>query len=488
MGISTGGPLVAVLNEKDATVLDLRPMDRIKIFSGKKVETVVADIARSSSVVSPGIIGVMDEVRESLKLREGNKVMITVARKPVSLDYIRKKLDGHHLNKKEIEQIVWDIVHNKLSEVELTFFVSACYCNPNTPEETLWLTKAMASEGERVNIRSRVIIDKHSIGGIPGNRTTMILVPIMAAAGYIMPKTSSRAITSPAGTADTMEVLAKVVFPIKKMKEIIRKANGCVVWGGALNLAPADDKIITVEKSLMIDAESQLLASIIAKKQSVSSTHVIIDIPIGPHTKITSRKKALHLKRKFEQICRALGMKVRIVLTDGSQPIGYGIGPALEARDVLKVLRQDYDRPLDLEKKCLMMAAELFKMIGVKNGYKKAKEILSSGKAYEKMKEIIRLQGGNPKRRPEDIPLGRFEYDLIAKRSGVVKSINNISIAKLGRIAGAPGNKGAGVYLFRHIGDGVKKGHRILTVFAGSKHKIEYARQILKEMEDIVVY
>ncbi len=488
MGISTGGPLITVLNEEDAKVLDLRPLDRIKIATGRKVETVVVDVARSASPISPGMIGVMDEVKDLLKLKENNAVKITVARKPVSLDYIKKKLDGHHLNKKEIGQIVWDIVHNKLSEVELTFFVSACYCNPNTPEETLWLTKAMVREGEMFNLRHRIIIDKHSIGGIPGNRTTMILVPIMAAAGYIMPKTSSRAITSPAGTADTMEVLAKVVFPIKKMKEIIKKANGCIVWGGALNLAPADDKIITVEKSLMIDAESQLLASIIAKKQSVSSTHVIIDIPIGPHSKITSRKKALHLKRKFEQICKALGMKVKIVLTDGSQPIGNGIGPALEARDVLKVLRQKYDRPLDLERKCLMMATELFKMIGVKDGYKKAKEILVSGKAYEKMQQIIKLQGGNPNIKHEDIPLGSFEYDLIAKRDGIVKSINNISIAKLGRIAGAPWNKGAGIYLYRHIGDRIKKGERILTVFTGTKSKIEYARQTLKEIEDIVVY
>jgi AMP phosphorylase len=489
LGISTGGILVAVLNENDAKQLDLHPMDRVKILYRNKEETAVVDIAKDGSKNVPkGTIGLFDEVTESLNVKDGTYVRIVMAKKPLALEYIKKKLDGMHLTKKEIDQIVWDIVHNKLSDVELTFFVAGSYCNPNTMDETVWLTQAMTNEGERLKLGKQIIIDKHSIGGIPGNRTTMIIVPIMAAAGCTMPKTSSRAITSPAGTADTMEVLAKVVFPLERMKEIIKKSNACIVWGGALNLAPADDKIITVEKSLMIDAESQLLASIMAKKNSVNSTHLIIDIPIGPNTKITDRKKALHLKRKFQHIGKKLGMKTKVVLTDGRQPIGKGIGPALEARDVLKVLKQDDDRPLDLEKKCLMMAAELFKLMGKKDGMKIAKEILQSGKAYKKFKQIIKLQGGNPNVRPGEIPLARYEYDLIAKHDGKVVSVNNLLTAKVARIAGAPENKGAGIYLYRHIGDKVTKGKRLFTVYADSKQKIEYVEHLLAEMDDIIVY
>lgn len=489
LGISTGNVLVVVMNEADTKMLDLHPLDRIKITHGKKMETVVVDIAKKGSKSIPkGTIGLMDEVIDSTGLKTGNIVSIMPAKKPISLEYIKKKLDGYHLSKKEINQIVWDIVHNKLSEVELTFFVAASYSNENNMDETLWLTEAMTNEGEQLKLKKKVIIDKHSIGGIPGNRTTMIIVPIMAAAGFTMPKTSSRAITSPAGTADTMEVLADVVFPIKRMKDIIKKANACIVWGGALNLAPADDKIITVEKSLMVDAESQLLASIMAKKHSVSSTHVIIDIPIGPNTKITNREKANHLKKDFLNLGKKLGMKITVVLTNGKEPIGKGIGPALEARDVLKVLRQDEDRPIDLEKKCIMMAAELFKTVGKKDGLMLAKDILKSGKAYQKMKQIIKLQGGNPDVRPEEIPLGRFEYDIISKRNGRVKSINNLLISKLARLAGAPQNKGAGVFLYRHIGDKIIKGKRLLTVYAGSKNKIDYVEQWLEDMDDIICY
>lgn len=489
LGIFTGGPLVAVINEKDAELLDLHPLDRIKIIRRKKIETAVVDIAKKNDRNIPkGTIGLMDELSESLDLNDGDFVRIMFAKKPLSLEYIKKKLDGCNLTKKEINQVVWDIVHNKLSHTELTFFIAACYCNPNTPDETLWFTRAMVNEGQRLLLHKKIIMDKHSIGGVPGNRTSLILVPIIAAAGYTMPKTSSRAITSPAGTADTMEVLAKVVFPLAKMREIIKKAGACLVWGGALNLAPADDKIIAVEKSLMIDAESQLLASVMAKKHSVSSTHVIIDIPIGPNTKVINRRKAMHLKKEFGQIGKKLGMKTKIILTDGRQPIGCGIGPALEARDVLKVLRQDEDRPLDLEKKCLRMAAELFKMVGKKDGMKIAGEILQSGKAYQKMKQIIKLQGGNPKIMPEEIPLARFEYDMIATHNGKVKSINNLAVAKLARIAGAPQNKGAGIFLYGHIGDSIIKGRRILTVYADTKQKIDYAKQVLETMKDIVVY
>ena len=243
------------------------------------------------------------------------------------------------------------------------------------------LTKAMASHGDILKLDKYPVIDKHSIGGIPGNRTTMVLVPIIAAAGLTIPKTSSRSITSPAGTSDAMEVLAKVAFPIKKMKQIIEKTNGCIVWGGSLNLAPADDKIINVERTLEIYAESQLLASIMAKKYSVSSTHILIDIPIGEGTKVRTKAEALKLKKNFKEIGKKLRKHVKVIITDGSQPIGNGIGPALEARDVLWLLKRDKRRPIDLEKKCVMMICEIFRMVGIKDCKSKAMEILNSGLA-----------------------------------------------------------------------------------------------------------
>ncbi len=486
MDIATGGPLVAILNEKDAMKFDMHPMDRAKVIKGRKIETVVVDIAEGSKAVPEGSIGAYEEVLRSLNLKNNDKVKIILARKPFSIEFIKKKLDGKRLTKKEIDQIVWDIVHNKLSESELTYFVAACYTNLMSMEETIMLTKAIASHGDILKFNKYPIIDKHCIGGIPGNRTTMVLAPIIAAAGLTIPKTSSRSITSPAGTADAMEVLAKVTFPIQKMMRIIQKTNGCIVWGGSLNLAPADDKIINVEKTLEIDAESQLLASIMAKKYSVSSTHILIDIPVGNGTKVSGREEALKLKKDFENIGKRLRKHVKVIITDGRQPIGNGIGPALEARDVLWVLMQDKRRPLDLEKKCISMASEIFKMAGIKGGKSKAMGILASGRAYSKMKEIIKAQEGNIFE-PHKIRIGKFRYDVKSAKRGAIAKISNKSISRIARIAGAPSNKGAGIYLYCHVGEKVKSGDKLFTIYSESRQKLDFAKEALKSEQAFIV-
>ena len=485
LGISTGGILVALINQKDASRLDIHAMDRIKLIRKNKIETVVVDIGKGNTI-KHGYIGIFEEVFDSLNVKTNDIVDVIAARKPLSLDFIRKKLDGEKLSNKEIDQIVWDIVHNKLSDIELTYFVAACYTNVLTMDETIQLIKSMVKYGEILKLDKYPIIDKHCIGGIPGNRTTLILVPIIAAAGFAMPKTSSRSITSPAGTADTMEVFCKVSFPIKKMKEIVKKANACIVWGGALNLAPADDKIIRVEKPLEIDAESQLLASIMAKKYSVSSTHILIDIPVGNDAKVKTMLEAKKLKKGFETVGKKLRKKIKVMITDGTKPIGNGIGPCLEARDILWVLKRDSRRPKDLEEKCLIMAAEIFKMVGIKNGYHKAANILNSGKAYKKFIEIVKLQGGK-ELAPEKIKLGKITYDVVAKKSGLIIDIDNIVVSRIARVAGAPIDKSSGIYLQKHIGDKVKKGEKLYTIYSESREKLEYAKSIANDNYDYII-
>ncbi len=481
MDISSGAPLVAIINKKDAERLDLHSLDRIKIKKGNKIETVVIDIAESHKAVKHGYIGVFEEVIKSLKLRPNDKVSVTLARKPLSLEFIKKKLDGKKLNAKEIDQIVWDIVHNKLSDVELTYFVSACYTNVMDLDETIMLTKSIVKHGTTLNLKKYPIIDKHSIGGVPGNRTTMLIVPIIAATELYIPKTSSRSITSPAGTADTMEVLADVSFSVDKMQKIVKKTKGCIVWGGALNLAPADDKIIKVERPLSIDAESQLLASIMAKKLSVGSTHILIDIPTGKGSKIESTAKAIELKKQFEIIAKKLGKKIKVILTDGSQPIGNGIGPALEARDVLNVLTNK-NGPEDLKKKSVHMAGLILEMAGKAKkgkGEKLALEILESGKAYKKMIEIIKAQNAKVTKSSQ-IKLGKYTYNYKSNKSGVIKSIDPMEISHIARVAGAPMDKGAGVYLHYKRGDRVKKGDVLFTIYAESDEKLGFAKEAIK--------
>lgn len=488
--IATGGPLIVVLNQIDANKLDLHYEDRIKIRRGKKEILAIIDIAPSDGrTVTKGQIGFMEEALQKLGVKTGNSVFIEYEHKPVSIDYIKKKLDGEELNKKEMYEIVKDIVENRLSQVEMTYFVSGCYSHKLTKRETVNLTRAMVETGDTLKLRSKIVVDKHCVGGVPGNRTTMVIVPIMAAAGLKIAKTSSRSITSPAGTADTMEVLANVSIDGDDMKKIIQKTNACIAWGGAFNLAAADDKLIYLRHPLSLDPQGMVLASVLAKKHSVGSTHVLIDIPTGRGAKISSHAEAEDLKKQFEDIGRELGMKMKVIMTDGSQPIGHGIGPSLEAIDVLRVLRNDFDAPVDLREKSLHMAGIMFEMCGKakKNqGKKLARYYLNSGKAYEKMKEMIKAQG-KIYDDPDNIPIGKHKYQVKAKKSGKISHIDNKRISHIARIAGAPLDQGAGIFIYKYKHNIIKKGEVLYTLYSGSKNKLEYAKKLAHESNGYII-
>jgi len=319
------------------------------------------------------------------------------------------------------------------------------------------------------------------IGGIPGNRTTMIVVPIMAALGYKMPKTSSRSITSPSGTADTMEVLAPVSLGVKKLKKIVNKTKGCIVWGGGMNLAAADDKLIKIRHPLRLDPLGMVLASIMAKKKAVGATHVLIDIPFGEGAKIEFKKEALDLKKQFIKMGKLMGMKVRVILTDGTQPIGNGIGPALECSDVISVLKGK--GPHDLREKSIFLCIEILKMLRVSRAKKKVLKVLENGKAYEKFKEIIKAQGGKKR---FVVPRAKLFYDVKAGKSGKVVEIRNKVVSKLARLSGSPEDRAAGMYLRVDRGDEVKRGEILFTLYAESEIKLDTAKNYLKRVKPIL--
>ena len=172
-------------------------------------------------------------------------------------------------------------------------------------------------------------------------------------------------------------------------------------------------------------------------------------------------------------------IKIKIIITPANEPIGNGIGPALEAIDVLKILRREKDAPKDLERKAVMMADKIFKLTNTKAS---AKEILDCGQAYKKFKEIIKAQKGNPNIIPEKIILGKYTYNLKANKKGKIKEINNKKLSTLARLAGAPGNKGAGVYLHKKLKDKINKNETILTIYAENKEKLNYAKKEIKEI------
>ena len=397
--MDAGDLYIVVLNSKTLKKYALHSLDRIDIVKGKKRLTCI--INTGDRIVKEGEIGVYLEVFNKMKLREGETVEIEYQEQPKSLKYIKEKIQGKTLDYKKIYEIVKDTINRDLTENEISAFLTALEIYGITMEENEYLSRAMVETGNKIDWGKKKIFDKHSLGGIPGKKETLLIVPIVAAAGLTIPKTSSRAISSPSGTADTMESIANVEFNLEEIKKIVKKCGGCIVWGGSVDLSPADDIFIQVEHPLGIDP--MFLPSIMSKKKSVGATHVVIDIPMGREAKVKTINSAHTLAKEFIELGRRLGMKVRCAITYGEQPIGHAIGPALEAREALQTLMGN--GPGSLVEKATGLSSVLFEMAGKKNPRKLAENILKSGKAEKKFREIIDAQGGNSKIKPEDIPI-----------------------------------------------------------------------------------
>ncbi|MEK6875278.1 MAG: thymidine phosphorylase [Nanoarchaeota archaeon] len=475
---SAGVP-VAMLNEGTAEKLGVHLRDRISIkINSHELFTIVDTVGK---LVKENEIAVSSEIKERLNLYQGQKVDVNLANYPESLNFIKDKLNGKRLSRKQIDAIIKDIADNSLSESEIALFVSGMYKNKMNFSETISLINAIVNSGSKLNFKSKLIADKHCIGGIPGNRTTPIIVSICASAGLTMPKNSSRAITSAAGTADVIEAIAKVEFTPIQIKKIVKKTNACIVWGGALELVPADSKIIQIEKQLKIDPEAQMIASIFAKKLAVNSNYILIDIPYGKFAKV-SKENALKIKGKFEKIGKYFHKHVKAVLTKGDEPIGNGIGPIMELIDIVRVLDNKQESPRDLEEKSLFLSGQLLEMTGKAKkgqGYILAKEILCSGRAFEKFKDIIKAQEGKPEKL---LRLKKSNYfkDIFSKKTGKIIEINNKKINSLALVAGCPVDKKAGLYLYHHLGEKILKSDKILTIYAESKSRIKEAIKFYK--------
>ncbi len=483
LGFATGGMGIVVLDDSIAKRLGVHPLDRVKITHNGKEVLAIVNVAKRLSSDGVDEVALYDEVAKALNVKEGDIVEVEPVEPPRSIAYIRSKLREERLGPEEIHEIVKDIVRGALNEVEIAALVTTLHHQGLSIEEAYYFTLAMVETGERLKLNKKPILDKHSLGGIPGDKTTILIVPIIASLGYIIPKTSSRAITSPAGTADRFEVLAPVDLSVEEMEEIVEKTGGCIVWGGALRLAPADDIIIRVEYPLAIDPF--FIPSIMAKKAAVGSTHVVIDIPVGRDAKVSTLAQGERLAKDFIELGNKLGMHVEVALTSGDQPIGYAVGPALEAREALKTISGN--GPEDLVNKATRLAGILLGMVGNRNGEAMAREALRLGKAEKKLREIIEAQGGDPRVKPEDIPVGEYTEVIKAKRKGRVLYINNRAIAQIARTAGAPRDKGAGILLRVKLGDVVDEGDPLMEIYAEKGYKLELALRLAEETMPIIV-
>ena len=480
VGIDTYHENVAYLH-RDCSVYraeGFQALSKIEVRTKGLYVLAVLNVVDDENIVKPNELGLSEQAFKQLDKQEGCNVRVNHAEPAASMDAVRKKINGERLNYNDYYSIAKDIVDNRYSKMEMAAFLVASGQTSLDRDEVLYLTKAMLKTGEILDWKEPLVADKHCIGGIPGNRTSMLVVPIVAAHGTLIPKTSSRAITSPSGTADTMEMLSQVNLTPKALHEIIRHERGCLAWGGTAKLAPVDDKLISVERPLGIDSRGQMIASILSKKLAAGSSHLLIDIPVGPTAKVRHMREALSLRKLFEFVGDRLNVHLEVVITDGRQPIGRGIGPALEARDVMQVLENGPEAPTDLRQKSLQLAGRIIEFdpdVRGGQGYAIARDILDSGRAIAKMNAIIDAQGRIEKRSFEP---GSLFFDVCAEEDGNVVDIDNLQMAHIARIAGAPMDKHAGVDLFKKLGDKVEKGEALYRVHAEFKSDYQFAQAL----------
>jgi thymidine phosphorylase len=471
--------------------LGFKPLDRVRVIGrrgdgARPVEVSGVLNFCGDALLAREEIGLSEAAFRDLGLPEGAPVEATHARAPESVERVRRKLRGEPLSRADFDAILADVCARRYAKPELSMFVLACALRHLDRAELIAFTEAMIACGSRLSFDGRVIADKHCIGGIPGNRTTMIVVPILAALGLTVPKTSSRAITSSSGTADTMGVLAEVALSPQRIRDVVERTGACIAWGGALDLAPADDVLITVERPMGIDTEGQMIASILSKKKTAGATHALIDIPVGPSAKVRSRAKGEALAERFRDVATAIGLAVEVVVTEASAPIGRGVGPRLEALDVLAVLERKPEAAVELREKSLYLAARLLECTGTvpdAGGYRAAQQTLDSGRALAKFEEIVAAQG-----RREPPPAAPFRAEVGAKRDGRLHAIDCVEINAIAKLAGAPANPAAGLRVLRGVDDVVSRGEPLLEIHSQSRTQLEFARDYAEQRAQLFDY
>ena len=474
LGIETHAESVVFLR-RDSVICrseGLTSHNRIRLTCGGR-EVIATLYQVEAGFLARNEAGLSETTWRALAPAENDQVRISHAPLVDSMSLVRRRIYGQNLGDEDFHKVISDIVAGRYSTIETTAFVTACATNPLTAQEIASLTRAMVGNGDRLHWDDPVIADKHSVGGLPGNRTTPIIVAICAALDVTIPKTSSRAITSPAGTADTMEVLAPVTLDEKALRTVVQQEKGCIAWGGAVALSRADDILIRIERALDLDSEGQMIASILSKKIAAGVTHLVIDMPVGPTAKVRNAESAYKLEQGLIAVSEEFGIRIRIVAGDGTQPIGRGIGPALEARDVVAVLKREEEAPLDLRNRALELAGALLELAArtpAGTGLALATATLDDGRAWDKFQSICAAQGGM-----RAIPVAPYRHVLEAASEGVLMAVDNRRIARLAKLAGAPEDKAAGVEMHVRLGDRIRVGTPLCTVHAETEGELAYA-------------
>ncbi|OLS18801.1 MAG: AMP phosphorylase [Candidatus Heimdallarchaeota archaeon LC_3] len=476
---------VLIISSKDASKLEILASSIIKLTSGEK--NLSGRVIKTSQVVIPGVIGIPSSMTGIFAPDE--IVDVVSIHSPENKRIIDKFLKSNmSLSEEEIKSLVTGISNDSLTPIQTTAFMLYHHFKQVDIKEVEMLAKSFADSGNRITWKSPAY-DKHSIGGVPGNKVSLLIVPILAAAGLLTPKTSTKAITSASGTVDTMGVLAEVDFTPDEVMEIANKTKGIIISGEKLGIAPTIDKVITnAGYPLGLDPPSLILAGVISKKIAMGIDFMVLDIPVGKGTKFVESDGRV-FGRTFVDLAHAVGISAKCGITYGDVPVGHTIGPALEAREGLSTLIDPSSGPNSLIEKSTSLAGLVIELAGIANrgqGQSVADDILRSGKAYKKMKEIIEAQGGDPNIKPDDIELGSYTMDIVAPANGWVIEIKNRALTQIARASGAPEHPGAGIHLLTKK-ESVKKGELVARIYAHSEHALEEVRAQVAKLQPIVI-
>jgi AMP phosphorylase len=484
LDVRTGEALVVLLNELDASEFGVNIGDRVSIELTGRNKEVIVTVDTTSSLVDEGEAGFFEDVWDKYEIKFGEIVKIVILPQSEAIDCIRKKLLGGKLNYKEIYSIINDISYDKLGSILTTYYAAAGYSPGFDEEEMFYMTKAMASSGEILKFDG-IVADKHSIGGVAGKGITPIVVPIVACIdGIKVPNTSTRAITSASATTDMLEVIMPMTFKKDELENFIIKCNAFMVWGGGLDLAPADDKIIQVQKPIGIESIDKFVCSIVAKKVAQGVNHVVFDVPVGKGAKIESEEEFEKVKSTFERVCSKFDIKVSIFRRNVNGIDGFAVGPTLECREFLRVFERDERRSIQLEEDALKIAGDLIELCGKAEkgkGYIKAKQILESGDAFDKLREVIKIQGGSEKVSSNTLEIGGIAHEVKSVKDGIMVNIDNKAVFDVCRSLGNPRIKEAGIYFHKKPGDKVSIGDRLITLYATSDIRMNLGIKVLDD-------
>ena len=408
---------------------------------------------------------------------------------------IQKKRDGYQLEKGEIDFLVSGYTKNKIPDYQFSAFLMAAYIKGMNSKETSYLTDAMLHSGKVLNLNSipGVKIDKHSTGGV-GDKTSLIIAPIVAAVGIKVPMISGRGLGHTGGTLDKLESIPgfRIGLNLNEYKSVLRKC-GAVLIGQTKEIAPAD-KIIYSLRDVTGTVESipLITGSIMSKKLAEGIDGLVLDVKAGSGAFMRKTKDAENLADSLISTAKSFDKKVIAFITDMNQPLGNYIGNWFEVYESIKVLKGEVKN--DLYELCLNLAGAMIylgeKSKSINEGKKLAEEQIKNSEAFSKFIEIAKLQGGKVDyiNHPEKYPESKFVKKLTADKSGFVKKIDNFQVGTASLELGAGRKKlgdkidpKAGIVFKIKIGDKLKKGDDIAELHSDNKLKNDLAARMLSD-------